>query len=372
MHVSGGRLVDARGHTVQLRGVNRPGLEYRCVSGYPGFISNDAGSNTGATMAYADTVAAAFSKWNDSRGTAINAIRLPLNEQCWLGVNGTPAAYSGAHYQAFVRRLVDRLTSRGLYVVLDLHWSAPGSFKATAQDVAPNADHSTRFWTDVAHMFRDAPDVLFDLMNEPRVWCNAGSGCPYANGTYQQKANWAWNLYREGGSYTYTNADYLSGRNGKTFKVAGTQQLVDAIRWAGASNVILVEGLGWANALDMWSRYAPYDPSHELAASQHQYASSGTNALAPASLDGTIAAAGIPNRYPLIIGEFGEQICPTSSANLAAKTMAWADQHGYSYIAWGWDAGEGCGGPSLVTSDDAGTPTAYGAIVRQHLRDRAR
>jgi hypothetical protein len=51
--------------------------------------------------------------------------------------------------------------------------------------------------------------------------------------------------------------------------------------------------------------------------------------------------------------------------------MNWADTNGYSYTAWGWDAGEGCGGPSLVTNDDTGALTTYGAIVESHLQSKA-
>ena len=63
---------------------------------------------------------AAMTSWH------INAVRLPLNEDCWLGINGAPARYSGARYRAAIRAYVARLNHAGLYVILDLHWSAPG------------------------------------------------------------------------------------------------------------------------------------------------------------------------------------------------------------------------------------------------------
>jgi hypothetical protein len=68
------------------------------------------------------------------------------------------------------------------------------------------------------------------------------------------------------------------------------------------------------------------------------------------------------------VGEFGEAICSGSSNGFTLNTMDWADTYGYSYTAWGWDGGEGCGGPSLVTNNDTGATTAYGAIVEAHLR----
>jgi hypothetical protein len=46
---------------------------------------------------------AAMASWD------ITAVRLPLNEDCWLGINGAPARYSGARYRAAIRRYVIRL-----------------------------------------------------------------------------------------------------------------------------------------------------------------------------------------------------------------------------------------------------------------------
>jgi len=378
LRVSGANLVDASGTTVQLRGVNRSGLEYRCMNDFVagntwpvGYISDNSGTVEGTTAAYADTVAHSLLTWNKPGATtnAIDTVRLPLNEDCWLGINGAPAAFSGVNYQSFVNRVVADLQAQGMYVVLDLHWSAPGTIAPTQQDVAPNQDHSITFWQQVASDFKGAPGVAFDLFNEPRLWCNPGSGCPYAGGSYQQQADWAWTLYRDGGNYTYTAGDHIPARVGQTFKVAGTQQLVDAIRGTGADNVIFIEGLGYGNALDLWASHAPKDPAGQIAASQHQYQSSGSNVLNQSGMDSAIAGAGISGHYPMLIGEFGESICPTSSnPGFAQNVMAWADSHGYSYTAWAWDQGEGCGGPALVTNDDTGATTAYGAIVKAHLQ----
>ena len=58
-----------------------------------------------------------------------------------------------------------------MYPILDLHWTGSGSTLATQQDVAPNVEHSLPFWVDVAKTFKDSPAVVFDLFNEPRLWC---------------------------------------------------------------------------------------------------------------------------------------------------------------------------------------------------------
>src|SRR5437660_11754841 len=101
-------LVDGAGEAIRLLGVNRSGTEYACIQGWGIFDGpNDAAS------------VAAMATWH------INAVRVPLNEDCWLNINGVSAAYGGATYQAAIRSYVSLLHQYGLYAVLELHWNAP-------------------------------------------------------------------------------------------------------------------------------------------------------------------------------------------------------------------------------------------------------
>ena len=75
----------------------------------------------------------------------INAVRIPLNEQCWLGLNGLPAAYTPTEYQQAVADYVTLLTSKNIYTIIELHWAAPGTTQATGQTPMPDRDHSPRF-----------------------------------------------------------------------------------------------------------------------------------------------------------------------------------------------------------------------------------
>src|SRR4051794_12292999 len=70
VRVDGNRLVDRLGRTVTLHGVNISGTEWRCLHG-PAF----PGPSDNASIA-------AIAAWH------ANAVRVPLNENCWLGVNG--------------------------------------------------------------------------------------------------------------------------------------------------------------------------------------------------------------------------------------------------------------------------------------------
>src|SRR5579884_1092780 len=81
LHVSGNRLLGASAQPVALHGVNRSGTEYACIQGWGMFD----GPNTAASVR-------AMASWH------INFVRVPLNEDCWLGINGVKPAYAGANY----------------------------------------------------------------------------------------------------------------------------------------------------------------------------------------------------------------------------------------------------------------------------------
>src|SRR3712207_6117082 len=78
LHVVGNQLVNGTGEAVRLLGVNRSGTEYACIDGW-GFHDGPADLTT----------VRAIAAWKAT------AIRVPLNETCWLGINGAPATYSG-------------------------------------------------------------------------------------------------------------------------------------------------------------------------------------------------------------------------------------------------------------------------------------
>jgi hypothetical protein len=71
----------------------------------------------------------------------------------------------------------------------------------------------------------------------------------------------------------------------------------------------------------------------------------------------------VATRVPVVTGEVGEFDCQTA---FVKSYFAWADARNMSYLGWTFNPGD-CGNlPSLVT-DWKGTPTAYGAALRDHL-----
>ena len=97
-----------------------------------------------------------------------DAVRVPLNEDCWLGINGQPSVsgQSATAYRTAIEAWVSSLDADGIYAVLDLHWSAPGTNVADGQRPMPD-DHSVAFWQSVASTFASDHAVVFDAFNEP-------------------------------------------------------------------------------------------------------------------------------------------------------------------------------------------------------------
>ncbi len=315
VHVQGNQLVGASGRPIRLLGVNRSGTEYACIEGWGIFDGPSDAASISAMMA-----------WH------IDAVRIPLNEDCWLGVNGVSPLYGGAAYRSAITAYVALLRARGLVVVLNLHWSAPGTTPATGQQVMADAGHSIAFWRSVAGAFRNDPAVVFDLYNEPHgiSWSCWLIGCRSPGG----------------------------------WQTAGMQQLVDAVRGTGARQPIIAGGLGNASNLAGWSAHRPDDPAHQLVAGFHAYNFSGCTSLRCWNTQlGRVARS-----VPVVAGEIGENDC---ASRFVDRFMAWADRHEVSYLAWTWNTWGCAAGPALISSY-AGTPTPFGAGVRAHLALLAR
>jgi endoglucanase len=326
LHVAGNALVDASGSPVQLRGVNRSGTEYACIQGWGIF---DGPSDLASVQAIAS--------WR------ANAVRVPLNEDCWLGINGVPAAYAGAAYQRAIADYVALLNQAGLYAILELHWSAPGTIKATGQSNMPDRDHSIAFWSSVASAYRGNGAVMLELFNEPFPDDN--------NDTAR-----AWTCWHDGGACGVSES-------GASFAAAGMQELVTAIRQTGATNVIAVGGVQYSNALSGWLAHRPTDPTGNLVAAWHVY---NFNTCSTAScFDATVRP--VAAAVPVITTEIGTGDCSASFMN---GTLGLLEQARIGYLAWTWDTwGTACGDIALIADYD-GTPTQYGSVYRAYLAAR--
>jgi hypothetical protein len=343
LHVSGRHLVNAHGRQVRLLGFDTFSAS-TCVNGVGTF---DVGTATNSAVPAKDVEAMA--SW---RGA--NAVRLPLNEQCWLGLGAVQPSMSGATYQDAVENYVERLNKHGFAVILDLHLNAPGDESALNQEPMPD-QHSIDFWKQVAAMFALNRSVLFDLFNEP--WPDNESTSAAA-----------WSCWQLGGCA-------VRSTNGTdTYTAVGMSQLLSAVRSTGARNVVMLGGVNYASNLGEWLKYAPSDPAHELAASLHSYPFGACNSLACYS----DAPEKVARHVPLVIGEFGSDTwrapnpagCPTSDVvtnGFDTNLLQWAEDHRVSWLAWTWNAwSDSCN--ALITNLDGRPTTPYGVRVRTALR----
>lgn len=339
-----GHLVNGANQVVQLHGADRAGSEWICI------WSDKFNDHTDQTSIDA------MKAWN------INAVRIPLNEDCWLGINGV--VMGGAQYQAALKSYVNLLTSNGIAVILDLHWAAPGSELANGQLGMADEDHAPIFWSQVAAAYasKGASDsssnsmVIFDLFNEPFIT--------------------DWNCWLNGGTCA---KDY----NNNSYTTAGMAQLYKTVRATGAQNVVILGGLAYSSDLSQWvSQVRSIPNGFNIAASWHVYSNNATynnyqyscpnqwnnySGTCPTAVQ-TAETSSIPSvlsaGYPFIVGETevsyeGYQSLLTWWQNM----LTWIDDQNQSYLAWNWNT---VAPPELITNFN-GTPTASGLVYRDHI-----
>lgn len=339
--VKGARLYDGS-REVRLLGVNVSGTEDQCAHG--NFVTGQYGTGSYFTTPLTQRTVNAMKTWR------IDAVRVPLNESCWLGV---AVADAGARYRAAMVRWVDLLLRNHLYVIVVDQTATAGTDMQgrpqPAEEILPMLDaaEGLPFWRSVAKTFRADRNVVFDLYNEPHdvSWSCWENGCRVPAGE-------------------------VNGSNGEpngvlrypAYGAVGMAQLVHTVRAAGATQPLLLGGLNWAGDLSNWLAYRPNDG--QLMASIHVYGPTG----APCDSGCRLSVRGIRRAgFPVVTGELGEVDCSHSYID---GYMNWADRNDVSYLGWSWnDYGHqrcGTAGPTLIRNLK-GDPTVWGAGLRAHL-----
>lgn len=329
LRVSGNELVDGHGDVVHLQGVNRSGTEYACVQGWGIFD----GPNDAASIE-------AIATWH------VNVVRVLLNEDCWLAINGIAPQYAGANYRKAIVDYVDLLHRYGMYAEVSLIWGAPGKHKATYQPDAPDEDHSPAMWSSMARTFKGDPNVILAPWGETTV---------------------GWNCFMRKGC----DDEATYGKKNKYYLTASMRQAVDLMRAAGYHGVISIPCIDYANACgkidgsdyngSTWLKSHPKDPDGQTVAEAHVY---GKNLCDTTScFDSSMRP--ITKVVPMIFGETGETYDGSDCGSSYISTfMRWADAHGVGYEAWTWDTWGGCG--VLITSYSGTPSSAWARWVKQH------
>ena len=313
LHTEGTRTLDANGRPVLLYGVNIASLEWRTDGDH-----------------VQESVRRAISDWKAT------LIRLPLAQDRWFG-KMPDQTDGGAAYRAIVDNLVETCAVARVYIDLDLHWSDCGKWAnegaKLAQHPMPDA-HSVLFWRDVAVRYRNHPNVIFGLYNEPHDISAA--------------------VWRNGGSVTEKPSRKETNQPPVVFEATGMQTLYDTVRGVGAENVVTVSGNDWG---------------YDLRCVLQGHAIAGTNILYethpyPWKKDWDKSFGEVSERYAVFMGEWGGS---AKDLEYAKRLMDYSREHGLHWTAWCFHPS--CGPPLL--KNWSFEPNAFGEFVQSALANPA-
>ena len=316
LHTRGKKVLDASRKPVWLYGVNIASLEW---------------TNGGEHVE--ESVNHAIGDWK------ANLIRLPLSQDSWFG-KMTNQTDGGAAYRALVDKLVDTCAAGNVYIDLDLHWSDCGRWM---NEGGPHGQHkmpdknSITFWQDAATRFKNQPNVIFGLYNEPHDTSFA--------------------VWRDGGTVKDKPARWNPSQAVVMYEAVGLQKLYDTVRATGATNIVTVGGLDWG-----------YDLSGVL----HGYGIKGSNLIYETNpyadkkkWDRSFGDTSW--KYPVYMGEWGFDKRNTNGLEYAQNLMRYARKHKLHWTAWDMHT---AAGPTLIKNWEY-EPTASGQFVKEQLEAAA-
>ena len=342
--VEGNQILDARDGSVLVpRGINWSSFEYACTQGW-GYSALDVNGGSAA----AEAEAAAMASWG------ANTIRLPVNQDCWLGTRGAPVSDSSTQrtaegYRASIAEFIAALNREGLAVILDLQSRKRVDQNEFGNLAMPDAE-SLEFWESAAREYAGNPSVIFDAFNEPYS--------RYNNATASWALELSWECWRDGGCLAPVQDDRTEPLNGETYQAVGMARVVETIRAAGATQPIILGGLDYANDLRKWLDHAPRDP--QLIAAIHSYPFKRCNNVA--CWDQEVAS--LATSVPVLTAEVGDR---DHNAPYVDSYVSWAKQHNIGWLVWVWD-GTADNPMALVQSDRATATKPYGFRVRELLQ----
>ncbi|MCJ7729841.1 MAG: glycoside hydrolase family 5 protein [Sedimentisphaerales bacterium] len=329
LKVAGTKVLNSKNVPVTLRGVNAASLEW-------------TSDGEGRIL---ETVRVAIEDWH------VNIIRLPLSQDRWFGKEPNQND-DGKAYRALVKEVVDLCSSKGCYVILDLHWSNAGQWGANIGQHSMPDRNSVTFWKDFAPVYANHPAVLFDLYNEPH--------------------DVTWDVWLNGG--TIKDRPNRPGQTAKTFEAVGMQELLDTVRATGAKNVVIAGGLDWAYDFNgiLDGRQLKDPNGNGLIYANHVYDNKGDSVFTWIA-DMEKASA----KLPVIVSEFGGSGGPNrrrgwwGSSPSNAMGDDWLlhvlqaiQDHNWSFTAWDLHT---AAGPTLISDWNYMPTPDFGVFVKQLL-----
>lgn len=326
LHQEGNQIFNGRGEAVRLLGTN-----------VPHFGWTQAGPSMEAGEEMVDL---ALNEWQS------NVIRLAVKPYYWNngvfklnageivpGPDGKPQlVMSAEEYRKAVDRVVAKVAAQGKYVLLDNH-----SFYLPGED-------SEIFWKNAAERYKNHPNVIFGLFNEP--------------------ANCDWEQWKNGGHIKYEGQNDWGAEESIEIDSKGIQNLINIVRATGAKNLITVSGLTWGYDLTyVTTDYRLDDPMEDSNGMMYE-----THIYPERDPDYDTCFGIAAQEYPILVGECGPQIMGVFHENLkdeAAqaymdKLVEYMDKYELHLTAWSLGSA-----PNLLGSGNK--PTKYGEIIKEYI-----
>jgi len=345
---------------VFLHGVDRSGTEYTCING-GGFFDG-----TGSSYSAEDAQIANMAAWG------INAELIPINEDCWLGINNSPAADSNSStspptpgcsatqcpYANAIENIVKTDEANHIYPIISGFWMAAGTTQARSHIQLADNDHAPLLWEEMADFFKNDPYVIFRLEQEPTgywgdepAWqCWSQGDVSYGTGSD--------NTPPTAPTSTGTPDACINSNQGYGYTTVGMQSLVNIVRGTGSTNIVALSGLGYANMLSCAPTTSPTSCGMLASATPPV-----TDPISPAQLIASVDVYPESNEcgdqdntscydttykpvaqvMPLIAGESGENASNGEDSTTTYWNMFlnWMDANANGYMAWAWDSWAG-------------------------------
>lgn len=243
--------------------------------------------------------------------TGANVIRIPLNVELW---NQSGDVSDIGSYQQTIDAMIQVATQNNMAVILDLHWMD----SASKQTPMPFRN-AIPFWSEIASRYKDHGTVIFELFNEP---------------------------------FNVSPDVWLNGND----QYAGMQEMLKAIRGAGANNLALLNGLAYGydqiHLKDQWDALAG-EPN--LIMGMHAYNDQGTASYDP-NFGGSFQNNLGPylNERPIFSTEFGCNQAPAfndgSWQGIYKNILSFYDAYQIHGTGFAWWIGQPSF-PSMITGD---------------------
>ena len=329
LKVKGTQILNSKNEPVLLRGVNAACLEWT--------IDGD-----GHIL---ETARVAIDDWH------ANIIRLPLSQDRWFGKDPN-STDEGKGYRALVKEVVDLCSSKGCYILLDLHWSDVNEWGQNIGQHSMPDRNSVIFWKDFAPVYANNPAVLFDLYNEPH--------------------DVTWDVWLNGGMIT--DRPNRPGLSAKKYEAVGMQEMLDTVRATGAKNVIVAGGLEWAYDFNgiLAGRQLKDPKGNGVIYANHAYDNKQQSVFTwIANMEEATA------KFPVIVSEFGGAGGPNRRSGWWGQSPSTAmgddwllhvlqaiQDHNWSFTAWDLHT---TAGPTLIADWNYMPTPEFGVYVKELL-----